>query len=347
MTARGLGRQAVGLASAHAVPRRRLLAAGLAAAPVLHSLNLRAEAQTRLPRIGYLNLRSGPIAQDAAFLDGLRELGYVDGRNIRIDYRWAAGNAERLEALAGELVRLDVDVIVTASVLAIQAAMRATSRIPIVMAAAADPVGSGLVASLAKPGGNVTGISLLSTDLAAKRVALLRELLPEVKRVAVLVQRTVPLAAPVALFIAASQQAAQQLGLQLLVFDAATADELPLAFAAMRRERAQALVVQVNPLSNDRSAQITELAAQHRLPAMYDIRIFVDAGGLLSYGPNIADGYRRAAAFVDKILRGAKPAEMPVEQPTTFQLVINLKTAKALGLAVPQALLLRADDVIQ
>jgi putative ABC transport system substrate-binding protein len=312
--------------------------AALAATP-------RAGAQ-RLPRIGYLNLRSGPIAQDAAFLDGLRELGYVDGRNIRIDYRWAAGKAERLEPLAGELVRLDVDVIVTASVQAIQAAMRATNRISIVMAAAADPVGSGLIASLARPVGNVTGLSLLSTDLAAKRVALLRELLPELQRVAVLVQRTVPVAAPVALFIAASTQAAQQLGMQLLVFDAATADELAGVFAAMRRDRAQALVVQVNPLSNDRSREIAELAARHRLPAMYDIRIFVDAGGLASYGPSIAHSYRRAASYVDRILRGAKAADLPVEQPTTFELVINLGAARALGLTIPQSLLLRADEVI-
>jgi putative tryptophan/tyrosine transport system substrate-binding protein len=328
--------------------RRLLVVDGLAGA-VAWPLVVRAQAPARVPRIGYLNLRSGPIAQDAAFLEGLAELGYVDGRNIRIDYRWAAGKPERLDELASELVRLDVDVIVTASVQAIQAAMRATSRVPIVMAAAADPVGSGLVASLARPGGNVTGLSLLSTELAAKRVALLRELLPELQlqRVAVLVQRTMPVAPPVALFIAASKQAAQQLGMQLIVFDAATADELAGAFAAMRREQAQALVVQVNPLSNDRSREIVELAARHRLPAMYDIRIFVDAGGLVSYGPSIAHSYRRAASYVDKILRGAKAADLPVEQPTKFELVINLGAARTLGLTIPQSLLLRADEVIR
>ena len=262
-----------------------------------------------------------------------------------IEYRWAAGKGERLPELATELVRLKVDVIVTTAQGPVVAAKRATSTIPIVMTAPSDPVGSGLVASFARPGGNVTGMSLQSTDLAAKRLQLLRELLPKATRVAVLI--TYKSSPSATLFVEEIQTAAKKMGITLVLQQALEAELLAGAFSAMRRERAQALVLQVTPFTNEHRKQIVELAAQHRLPALFESRGFVDVGGLMSYGPSLSEMFRRAAFYVDRIFKGAKPADLPVEQPMKFELFINGKTAKALGLKIPYSILLRADKVIE
>ncbi len=313
---------------------------GLVSAPAV----ARAQPAGKVHRIGFLSLQSGLNSTTEAFAQGMRELGYVEGRNLIVEYRWAARKEERLPELAAELVRLKVEVIVAAAAPAIEAAKRATTTIPIVMATAADPVGSGLVASLARPGGNVTGLSALSTDLAGKRLHLARELVPKASRVAVLAYHGASATRP---FLEEMRTAAQQMEVLLVVQEVQAADDLPGAFAAMQRERAQALVVQISPFSADNAKRILELAGQYRLPAMYDVRSFVDAGGLVSYGPSLPEMFRRAAFYVARILKGAKPADLPIEQPTKFEMVINLKTAKALGLSIPQSLLVRADQVIE
>ena len=316
------------------------LAIGIVVAPNV----ARAQQAGKAYRIGYLSLRSGPAAQDEALRQGLRELGYIEGRTIAIEYRWAAWKSERLPELAAELVQLKVDVIVAAATLAAETVKRATSTIPIVITGVGDPVGSGLISSLARPGGNITGLAMMSSELAGKRLQILRELVPRATRVAVLAHGRV---STTPLLIDQMRAAAQQAGVQLVVQEVSEAADLPAAFAAMQRERAQALVVQLSPLTTDHRKRVAELAAQHRLPAMYYTRDFVDAGGLVSYGPNLVELYHRAAFYVDRILKGARPADLPVEQPTKFELVINLKTAKALGLTIPQALLVRADQVIE
>jgi putative ABC transport system substrate-binding protein len=324
--------------------RRAFLATAAGGGLIAMPAVARAQKAVKVYRIGYLSLQSGLTSTTEAFRQGLHELGYVEGRNIIIEYRWAAGKEERLPELAAELVRLKVEVIVTAATPTIAAAKRATITIPIVMAAVADPVGSGLVASLGRPGGNVTGLTALSTELAGKRLQLVRELLPKATRVAVLAYHGTS-ATP--LFLDQMRAAAQQMGVQLVVQEVNEAGDLPGAFTAMQRERAQALIVQISPFSADNAKRILELAAQHRLPAMYDVRSFVEAGGLVSYGPSLPEMFRRAAFYVDRILKGAKPADLPIEQPTKFELVINMKAAKALGLTIPPALLARADEVIQ
>jgi putative ABC transport system substrate-binding protein len=311
-----------------------------------------AQGPGKVYRVGYLNFRAGPAAADEAFVSGMRELGYSVGRNLIIEYRWAGNDEARLPPLADELVRLKVDVIVTAGTPATRAAMRAAGTIPIVMAAVADPVGTGLVASLGRPGGNVTGMTLQSTDLARKRLQLIRDIVPRATRIALLVRADDAQPDPArlgstALLVAETEAAARQLGIVLLARTIANADELPDAFAQFRREQAQALIVQVSPLALDQRARIAELAARQRMPAMYEIRNFVDAGGLVSYGPDLQDMYRRAATYVDRIFRGAKPGDLATEQPGKFEMVINMQTAKALGLTIPQSLLLRADEVIQ
>jgi len=313
---------------------------GLVSAPAI----ARAQQAGKVYRIGFLSLQSRLTSTTEAFQQGLRELGYVEGRNLIIEYRWADRKEERLPELAADLVRLKVDVIVTAAAPTVEAARRATSTIPIVMAAAADPVGSGLVASLARPGANVTGLSALSTELTGKRLQLARELVPKATRVAVLAHRST---SATSLFLEEMRAAAQHIGVQLVVQEVYEAGDLTGAFAAMQRERAQALIVQVTPFSADNAKRIVELAAQQSLPAMYDVRSFVEAGGLVSYGPSLPEMFRRAAFYVDKILEGAKAADLSVEQPAKFELVINLKTAKTLGLSIPQSLLGRADQVIQ
>jgi putative ABC transport system substrate-binding protein len=318
------------------------LAGSLLAAP--HAAA--AQQVGKVYRIGFLSPGPGPSSSTEAFRQGLRELGYVEGRNLSIEYRWAAGKVERLPELAKELVLLKVNIIVASSTPTIEAAKRATSTIPIVMVAVADPVGSGLVDGLARPGGNVTGLSLMSTDLAGKRLQLVRELLPKATRVAVLTYRGYT--SPSKAYLEQMRAAAKQMGLQLMVQEANEAgDDLPGAFAAVERERAQALDVRVTASSTYNPKRIVDLAAQHRLPVVYDARNFVEAGGLVSYGPNLQEINRRAAFYVDRILKGAKPADLPIEQPIKFDLVINLKTAKALGLTIPPSLLARADEVIE
>jgi putative ABC transport system substrate-binding protein len=279
-----------------------------------------------------------------AFIEGLRELGYVEGRNIRIEWRISDGKYERLPALAAELVRLDVDVIIVPADQNAAAVKRVTSTIPIVMTGSADPVGSGLVASLARPGGNITGLSILAPEMAGKQLALLKELVPRISRVAVLWNPTNP---GHALSLEEAKGAARSLGVQLEPVEARSPDEFNGAFAAMTRARAGAILVLWDGMFLIHQRRIIDLTATTRLPAMYQYRGGVAAGGLMAYGPSNRDGNRRAAGYVDKILRGAKPADLPIEQPTTFELVINLGTAKALGLVIPQPLLARADEVIQ
>ncbi|TMH27452.1 MAG: ABC transporter substrate-binding protein [Betaproteobacteria bacterium] len=323
---------------------RRTFAIGIALGVLADPFDAWAQREGKAHRIGYLNLRAGPDPQDEAFVQALRELGYLEGRNLVIDYRWAAEREEQLPALAAELVALNVEVIVTSATPAVNAAKRATSTIPIVIAAVADPVGSGLVASLGHPGGNVTGMTLLSTELAGKRLQLVHEILPRATRIAVLALGGLS-ATP--LLLAAMRAAAQTMDLELIAQLVTKPEELPGAFGEFQKARAHALFVQVSPLTLDQREAIVGLAAQHRLPAMYEIRPFVDTGGLIAYGPDLVVMYRRAAMYVDKIFKGAKPGDLPIEQPTKFEFVINVKTAKALGLTIPQSLLLRADEVIQ
>lgn len=329
----------------------RRKAIGLAIGVGLGSVPWCATAQepARNRRIGFISLRTGPGEFDAAFRDALHQLGYIEGRTLEVDYRWAADSASRAQQLAAELVARKVEVIVAATTIAVRAAMRATPEIPIVMAVAADPVASGLVASLAKPGGNVTGLSLVSTDTGAKRLQLLRELVPGASRVAVLmVDRGAPDDAPLnARLVGQLQAAARRLDVSLHVRTIAGGSEIADAMAQFGQEQAQALILPVNSLAIENAARLTALAAQHRLPTMYELESFVAAGGLLSYGPNLIEMYRRAAVYVDRIFKGANPADLPVEEPAVFRLAVNLKAAQALGIVVPPSLLARADEVIE
>ena len=272
----------------------------------------------------------------------LRELGWIEGRTVAIEYRWAEGRSERFAEIAAEFVRLKVDVIVTAGT-AVLAAKQATSVIPIVFAVASDPVGTGLVASLARPGGNVTGLSLQATDLAGKRLELLREVVPGLRRLAIMANVGYPAAV---LEMGEVQATARTLGLEVAT---SKSGERRISRPPSRRSRAARthFMSVADPLMNANRVRINTLALGARLPTMHRVREFVEAGGLMSYGPNFPDLFRRAADYVDKILRGAKPADIPVEQPTKFDLVVNLTTAKALGLTVPPTLLARADEVIE
>ncbi len=303
-----------------------------------------AQPQGKVWRIGFLALTSGPDQNVEAFREQLRALGYVEGSNLAIEYRWGAGKEERVPELAAELVRLKVDVIVTRTAFVALAAKRATSTIPIVMANAADPVVGGLIASLARPGGNVTGMTQNAREIDAKRLQLLRELVPKATRVATLVWEKSILKP---MFLGEIRTAARQMGITLIHQEASTTETLAGAFGVMQREHAQALIVQSSPFVANNRKRIVELATQHRLPTMFESRGFVDEGGLMSYGPSIIEMFRRAAYYVDRILKGAKPADLPVEQPTKFELIINGKTARALGLTIPQAVLMRADEVIK
>jgi len=278
-----------------------------------------------------------------AFRHGLRERGYVEGQNVFLEYRYAEGQLERLPALAAELAALKVDVIVTSSTPAIRAAMQATRTIPIVMANVADPVQAGLVASLARPGGNVTGVSNLSPEVDGKRLALLKEVVPKLARVGFIWD---PINRALALRLGELQTAARALGIALQSVEVGKPSALVSAFEAMTKERTDALVVPA-PIASLYGRQILEFAERQQVPAMYDAREFAVQGGMMAYGPDFLDLHRHAATYVDKILKGAKPADLPVEQPTKFELVINLKTAKALRLTIPQAVLVRADEVIQ
>jgi len=304
-----------------------------------------AQPPEKVPRVGYLNpgSASDPLRQRRldAFRQSLRELGYVEGQNIAIESRWAEGKYDRYPALAADLVRLKVDVIVAQSGAATQATQQATRTVPIVM----DPVGSGIVSSLARPGGNVTGTSVMAPDLVGKQLELIKEVVPKVSRVALLRHPANPASAT---YLRGAEAAARILGVRLQTLDARNPQEIDSAFAAMTRERAGALLIFPDTLFGTQRRQIAELAAKTRLPAIHGgMSEYAEAGGLMAYSPNNLDLERRAATYVDKILKGAKPADLPVEQPTKFELVINLKTAKALGLTIPPTVLLRADQVIE
>jgi putative tryptophan/tyrosine transport system substrate-binding protein len=320
----------------------------LALGAMLLALSVPAEAQqpTKVPRIGFLAAAS-PAAISAsteAFRQGLRERGYMEGQNIAIEYRFAEGREDRLPDLAAELVGLKIAVIVTSGTPATQAAKQATGTIPIVMAAVGDPVGVGFVTSLARPGGNITGLSLLDAELDAKRLELLKEAVPGLSRVGALWSAT---DAGMALAFSRVQSAAHTLGLQLRNMGVRHPDDFQSTFQAAKRGRAEALIVLAQPFTLRYRTQIVNLAINSQLPTMYTTSGFVNAGGLMSYAPSLNDMWRRAAYYVDRILKGAKPANLPVEQPTKVELVINLKTAKALGLTIPQSILIRADEVIE
>jgi putative ABC transport system substrate-binding protein len=303
-----------------------------------------AQQPARIPRIGILNPTSSSffLPRVEAFRQRLRELGYVEGKNILIEYRYAEGKFERLTDLAAELVQLKVDVIVTAGP-GVLAAKKASTTIPIVFGAASDPVGAGIVSSLARPGGNITGLSNIAQDLDGKRLELLKEAFPKVARVASLGQ-SVRGGNP---YLTEMEAAAKALGVKLLPLPVRSLDDFEGAFARAKREGAQALITNSGPLINTQQRQVLDFAAKNRLPAMYHSPEFVEAGGLMSYAPNYADLFRRAADFVDKILKGARPADLPVEQPTKFEFLVNLKTAKQIGLTIPQKVLERADKVIR
>jgi putative ABC transport system substrate-binding protein len=296
----------------------------------------------KVARIGYLGNTPGPLVD--AFRQGLRDLGWIEGRNLLIELRWAQGRSDRLPEFADELVRLKVDLILAQSSTYVEPARRATSTIPIVFGLHADPVGTGHVASLARPGGNVTGLSVMQTELGAKGLELLKEAVPAATRIAVLWSRDTPSHGP---GLKAVEAAGRSLALQLLPIAAQRPAEFDGAFASMVRERAQALLVLTAPVFGAEAKQLAERALKHHLPTMFGLRQNVEAGGLMSYGPDFSDLMRRSAVYVDKILKGAKPADLPVEQASKFELVLNLKTAQALGLTPPQSVLLRADQVIR
>jgi ABC-type uncharacterized transport system substrate-binding protein len=306
-------------------------------------LNISSQAQQpgKVPHIGFLSL-SG--ANQEAFRQGLRDLGYIEGKNIAIESRTAANRADRLSVLAGELVDLKVDVIVAAGSQAVHAAQRTTKSIPIVMTSSSDPVGTGFVASLAHPGGNITGLSLVGPDLSTKRLEMLKEVVLGVSRVAVFWNPDDP-AAKISLRETEDAAKAQVMHLQIL--EIREASDFESAFRAANKGRARALILLPAPIVATQAKQIAELALKNNLPAISPVSEFPNAGGLMSYGANLADLYRRAATYVDKILKGAKPADLPVEQPTKFELVINLKTAKQIGLTIPPNVLARADKVIK
>ena len=306
-----------------------------------------AQQAGKVRRIGYLGVTSAsdrPALLDA-FRQGLRELGWIEGQNMVVDYRFAEGRLDRLRDLAAELVQLKVDVIVSLGTQGVTAAGNATKTIPIVMIGVRDPVGIGLIASLARPGGNITGVSgSAGLEIVTKQLELLKETLPKIRRVAILLN---PANAYHQLAIKELDVAARSLGVQLQLLEARGPSEFDGAFAAMAKVRAEALLVLSDVIFNDHRARIVDLAAMHRLPAAYGIRESVEAGGLMSYGPSFLEFYRRSTAYLDKILMGAKPADLPVEQPTKFELVINLRTARTLGIDVPLTLLSRADEVIE
>jgi len=315
---------------------------------MLFALCLSAEAQqpTKVPRIGYLTASSlsAQSARIEAFRQGLRELAYVEGKNIVIEYRTAEGKTERLPDLAAELVRLKVDVIVTGGPTVTRAAKEATSTIPIVMALDFDPVGSGFVASLARPGGNITGLSTLSPEISGKQLELLKEIVPRLSRVAVLGSSTTPGNAQ---SLRETELAAGAFGVQLQYLDVRDPKDIETAFRAASKGRAEAVLVLASPVLNSHRTQVAELTVKSRLPGIYWQSEWVENGGLMSYGASINDLYRRAATYVDKILKGAKAADLPVEQPKKFEFIINLKAAKQIGLTIPPNVLVRADKVIK
>src|SRR6516162_4001349 len=325
--------------------RRRGLIKSIVCAATAWPLAVRAQQSGKLRTIGFLgqSTRSAESEWDYAFTQRLRELGWIEGRTITIEYRWSEGRAERFDQIAAEFVRLNVDVIVTSGTPQVLAAKQATSDIPIVFATAGNPVGAGLVASLARPGGNVTGLSTQSSDTAGKRLELLREVLPNLRRVAILANVSNPFSV---LELGEAQAAARALGLEADALEIRRSEDIAPGFEALKG-RVEALYVCTDGLVNANRIRINSSALGARLPTMHGYRDYVEAGGLMSYGPNYPDLFRRTGDYVDKILRGAKPGDIPVELPTKFDLVINLTTAKALGLTIPAPFLLRADEVIE
>jgi len=316
---------------------------------LLLALSAPAEAQQQLKklhRIGILLVGSSSFysAWIDVFRQGLKELGYIEGKNIAIEYRYAEGKADRLPALAAELVGLKVEIVFTSSTPSVLAVKKATSTIPIVFVSISDPVASGLVTSLARPGGNITGLSIVAVELSGKRLELLKEAVPSVTRVAFIWNSANPAQAPQ---WGEAQAAAQALGLQLQSLEVRSANDFDSAFEAALKERVQALITTPEALFGTHLKRIVEFAAKNRLPTMYGNPQFVDAGGLMSYAPDYTVQYRRAAIYVDKILKGSKPADLPVEQPTKFEFIINLKAAKQIGLTIPPNVLARADKVIK
>jgi putative tryptophan/tyrosine transport system substrate-binding protein len=323
--------------------RRNLMTvlAGAAAYPLLAGAQ-----QKAMPVIGFLHSASpGPYAPNvAAFRQGLSDTGYVDGQNLAIEYRWAEGGYDRLPALAADLVSRKVDVIAAGSAPSALAAKSATSTIPIVFTSGGDPVAAGLVASLARPGGNLTGVSIMASELTPKQLELLSQLVPQVGVFALLVNPNYPMTDPL---IEDMQEAARAKGVQLHILKASTESEIDAAFAALVQLQAGALVVGVDPFFFTRREQLVALAARHAVPAIYGLREWAATGGLISYGLSLTAAYRQIGIYAGRILNGAKPADLPVQQPTTFELVVNLNTAKTLGLTVPPSILARADEVIE
>jgi putative tryptophan/tyrosine transport system substrate-binding protein len=322
--------------------RRRFLLTALAGA-LAAPPDAGARQTAKVPRVGVL-FGSPASSWIEALRQGLRDVGLVEGRTVLTEWRSAEGRYERLPGLAAELVRLSVDVLIAHPTVAVQAARRATTTIPIVMPASADPVGAGLVESLARPGGNVTGSTFISSEITGKRLELLKEMQPHATSVAVVANPDNP---ATALQLRQAKTAAAVLGLRLQLIEVRAGTQLDAAFAALLHERADALSVIDDPMLGSKRVDIVKRVATARLPAMYGWRDWVDAGGLMSLGANVDEMFRQAGSYVDKILKGAKPAELPVEQPTKFELVINLKTAKALGLTIPPSLLVRADQIIE
>ena len=322
---------------------KRILCLSLAIVMLVARAIAEAQQPNRVPRIGYLSA-TGISARTEAFRQGLRELGYVEGKNIVIEWRYGEGKIDRLPALAAELVRLKVDIIVTGGVGATRPANEATNTIPIVMTQDPDPVANGFVVSLAHPGGNITGLSLLAPELSAKQLELLKEVLPKASRVAVLGTSTSPSTAQA---LREAELAAGALALKLQYLDVRGLNDTEVAFRAATKERADAVLMLGGPVLASQRTQIVNLAVKSRLPAISRNRGDVEAGGLMAYGVSNTDLSRRAATYVDKILKGAKPADLPVEQPKKFELVINLKTAKQIGLTIPPNVLTRADKVIK
>jgi putative ABC transport system substrate-binding protein len=324
--------------------RRREFIFTLGGAAAAWPLAARAQQPGKLPTIGFLGAAPSIESERvAAFVQRLRELAWIDGRNLAIEYRWAEGRNERYAEIAAELVRLKVDVIVTSATPPTLAAKQATAVIPIVFAAVSDPVGTGLVASLARPGGNVTGLANQMSDTVGKKFEFLREVVPGLRRLAIMANVGNPASG---LEMREAQATARTLGLEIITSEIRRAEDIAPAFEALR-DRADALYLSPDPLMNTNRTRISILAVSARLPTMHGGRQYVEAGGLMSYGVNLPNLFRRAADFVDKILRGAKPADIPVEQPTKFELIINLTAAKALGLDLPASVLARADEVIE
>ena len=328
--------------------KRRKLVIALGVSALASPLATFAQQQGKVWRVGVLTQRGRPVFLDSdvlgAFREGMRELGYVEGKNLVIEWRFAEGRSDLLSVLAAELVQMKVDVIMTSGTPVVRAVQKATNTIPIVMGTVTDPVGSGFVKSLAHPGGNITGLSNIAADISPKLLEMLLDMVPKLSRVAVLVNPANPAHTTVLKNV---QAAAQRTGVMVLSFEAQASQEIENAFSQMAHQKAGALIVTRDPFFNPQVRQIAKLAAKHRLPSIAGIREYVESGGLMSYGPNLADYFRRAATYVDKILKGAKPADLPVEQPTKFELIINGKTAKALGLKIPQSLLISADKVIE